>query len=191
MSKGKTLPIAEIGNQVLRKKAKSVTFPLGKDMLQLIDDMFATMQKTDGVGIAAPQVFKSLQIIIIASKPNERYPYAPLMKPIVMINPEIIKKGDQYVTDWEGCLSVPNIRGLVPCSDNVTIKYQDMKGKSIKKKLTSFPARIVQHEVAHIQGILFTDRVSSPKDLYSHKEFSKRLLKRSKPTINNVRHCEE
>ena len=183
MIQTKILTIAQIGNQVLRKKAKSVTFPLGKDMLQLIDDMFSTMQKTDGVGIAAPQVSKSLQIIIVASRPNERYPYAPLMKPIVMINPEIIEKGDQFVTDWEGCLSVPNIRGLVPCSDSVTIRYQDVKGKSVTKKLTGFPARIVQHEVAHIQGLLFTDRVSSPKDLYSQSEFKKRLKRRPKTNI--------
>ena len=183
MIQTKILTIAQIGNQVLRKKAKSLSFPLDKETLQLIEAMFATMIATNGVGIAAPQVSKSLQIIIVASRPNERYPYAPLMKPIVMINPEIIEKGDNVVTDWEGCLSVPNIRGLVPCSDSVTIKYQDVIGKSIMKKLTGFPARIVQHEVAHIQGFLFTDRVSSPKDLYSQSEFKKRLKRRPKTNI--------
>jgi peptide deformylase len=187
MIQTKILTIAQIGNQVLRKKAKSLSFPLDKETLQLIEAMFATMIATNGVGIAAPQVSKSLQIIIAASRPNERYPYAPLMKPIVMINPEIIEKGDNVVTDWEGCLSVPNIRGLVPCSDSVTIKYQDVIGKSIMKKLTGFPARIVQHEVAHIQGFLFTDRVSSPKDLYSQSEFKKRLKRRPKTNIQKLK----
>jgi peptide deformylase len=186
MKKGKVLPIAEIGNRVLRKKTKTVSFPLDDTVLQLIADMFQTMMITNGVGIAAPQVFQSLRIIIIASRPNERYPYAPLMKPVVMINPEIIEKVDRLVTDWEGCLSVPNIRGLVPCSESVTIRYQDVKGKSTTKKLTGFPARIVQHEVAHIQGLLFTDRVRSSLDLYSQSEFKKRLKRRPKTKIQKA-----
>lgn len=183
MKKGNLLPIFEMGNSILRKKARQVSFPLNDKTLHLIHDMSSTMLASDGVGIAAPQVGVSLQIIIIASRPNKRYPYAPLMKPVVMINPAILEKGGQEVTDWEGCLSVPNIRGLVPCSDEVVVEYQDMLGKTHERTFSGFPARIIQHEVAHIQGLLFTDRVKTPKDLYSQTEFEKRLKKRSKTNI--------
>lgn len=186
MQRGKVLPIAEIGNRVLRKKTKTVSFPLDDTVRQLIADMFQTMMVTNGVGIAAPQVFQSLRVIIIASRPNERYPYAPLMKPVVMINPDILSRGTSNITDWEGCLSVPNIRGLVPCADEVSVRYQDMTGKSHTKTFSGFPARIIQHEVSHIHGLLFTDRVRSSLDLYSQSEFKKRLKRRPKTKIQKA-----
>jgi peptide deformylase len=180
MKIGKVVPIMEIGNAVLRRKPRSVTFPLQKETRQIIENMFSTMQASDGVGIAAPQINVSLQIIIIASRPNARYPYAPIMKPVVMINPKIIRADEATNTGWEGCLSVPNIRGLVPCSNTVKVTYQNLMGTSRTRTFSDFPARIIQHEVSHLQGLLFTDRVQTPKDLYSQKEFLKRLQRSSK-----------
>ncbi|MBP6994472.1 peptide deformylase [Candidatus Woesebacteria bacterium] len=183
MNKGTLLPIVELGNPMLRKVAKKAMFPLQDDTLKLIQNMFFTMFETNGVGIAAPQVGVSLQIFIVASRPNKRYPYAPKMKPTVMINPSVTSEGNMTVVDWEGCLSVPNIRGLVPCSDTVSVEYQDKLGKQHTRTFSGFPARIIQHEFAHIRGLLFTDRVKSSKDLYSQAEFEKRLAQRSKTKI--------
>jgi len=175
MKKGKIVLIMEIGHASLRRKPRVVAFPLDKPTHQTIQNMFSTMMVSDGVGIAAPQINVSLSIIIIASRPNARYPYAPIMKPIVMINPKIMHLDEETNTDWEGCLSVPNIRGLVPCPNTVKLTYQDLMGTSCTRIFSGFPARIIQHEVSHLQGLLFTDRVKTTKDLYSQKEFLKRL----------------
>lgn len=183
MKKGKRLPIFELGNPLLRKIAKPAKFPLSESIRTLIRDMSFTMYETNGVGIAAPQVGASLQIFIVASRPNKRYPYAPMMRPTVMVNPSVTSVGDVTVVDWEGCLSVPNIRGLVPCSNVVDVEYQDISGKHHVRTFTGFPARIIQHEFAHIRGLLFTDRVKSSKDLYAQAEFEKMLARRTKTEV--------
>ena len=117
------------------------------------------MLERNGVGIAAPQVYVSKRVIIVASRPNPRYPDAPEMEAIVMVNPEIIQKSVQTVLGEEGCLSVPNERGEVARAEQITVKYQTLNSDEITQTFQGFPARIVQHEVDHLDGVLFVERV--------------------------------
>jgi len=140
--------------------------------------MIATVMEVDGVGISAPQVYQSLCVFIVASHPNPRYPYAPKMKPTAIINPQIISHSDSTKKDWEGCLSIPGLRGLVPRYTQVSVEYSDRTGKKIKKTFNDFIARIFQHEFDHINGVIFVDRVETGLDLISEKEYQ-RLMKKS------------
>src|SRR3989344_4187690 len=110
------LQIDQLGHPVLRQKARSVENIKSKKIQQLIDDLISTVMDVDGVGIAAPQVYQSLRIFIIASHPNPRYPHAPKMKPTAIINPKILDMSKGKAKDWEGCLSIPGLRGLIPRS---------------------------------------------------------------------------
>ena len=121
--------------------------------------MMDTMLERQGVGIAAPQVYVSKRVIIVASRPNLRYLDAPYMDAIVMINPEITYLSEQQVLGQEGCLSVPEQRGEVARADEIRVKYFNIEGEAFEQTLTGFPARIVQHEVDHLNGILFVDRI--------------------------------
>lgn len=176
------LQIATLGNPVLRKKAKIVADLNNPQVNRLIDDLIATAVDNDGVGIAAPQVYESLQIFIITSKPNKRYPNAPYMKPTPIINPEIIAVSKSNSLGWEGCLSVPGIRGIVSRFDAIKVEYLTREGKKIRREFQDFIARIFQHEYDHLNGLLFLDRVSSSADLYSEKEYNKKIAKISKRT---------
>lgn len=170
------LQIAQLGHPVLRRKAEEVKEVKDKAIQKLIDDLIVTMKEADGVGIAAPQVYSSLRIFIVASWPNTRYPKAPKMKPLAVINPTILEYSKETVTDWEGCLSVPGIRALVPRSKLILVEYLTREGKKVRKKYSELVARIFQHEFDHLEGIIFLDRVKSSKDIVTEKEFL-RLMK--------------
>lgn len=165
--------IIELGNPVLKIKAEPVSDFDCLSIRRHIDAMLALMNDRQGVGIAAPQLGISLQILIVASRPNERYPDAPSMVPVVMINPQLVWHSTRLVKDWEGCLSVPGIRGLVERPDAVEVAYQDACGQWCEVSWRGFPARIFQHEFDHLLGKTFLDRVHSMNDLYSEKEFLK------------------
>jgi len=171
-----TLKIAELGNPVLRSPAHPVENIQDPHIQQLIDDLIATAIKTNGVGIAAPQVFASCQLFIVASRPNLRYLHAPVMAPTPMINPEIVAYSDEQVMGWEGCLSVPGMRGQVLRSREIEIRYCDRHGKRQQKVFTDFVARIIQHEFDHINGKLFLDRVDSMLDLMSDAEYHSQIV---------------
>lgn len=173
------LQIAQLGHPVVRRPAKPVNRVNIKKIQKLADDMIATLLDADGVGIAAPQVYQSLKICIIASHPNPRYPEAPNMKPLVMINPEVIWHAKKKVKDWEGCLSIPGIRGKVPRFLEVTVNFMDIKGKRKKKTFSDFVARIVQHELDHLEGKVFLDRLESTLDIITEKEYHKRIMRHS------------
>lgn len=175
---GQLLQIAFLGNPVLRKKAKTITNIRDLKIQQLIDDLLATVMDINGVGVSAPQVYQSYRIFIVASHPNPRYPDAPLMKPTPIINPIILWHNDTKKKDWEGCLSIPGLRGLIPRYTQIHVEYSDRNGKRIKRTFSDFIARIFQHEYDHLDGILFTDRVESNKDLISEKEYFKLLEKK-------------
>ncbi|MDD5068900.1 MAG: peptide deformylase [Candidatus Pacebacteria bacterium] len=178
MRKSKILQVAQLGNAVIRQKAKAVKNVHDPEIQELIENMIATCKDSNGVGIAAPQVYEPLRIFIIWSHPNSRYPKAPKMKPIAMINPRILKKSHKMKKDWEGCLSVPGIRALVPRSISVEVEYTDRKGKVEKKKLShNFVARIFQHELDHLNGIVFLDRARS-KDILTEKEYQLLMKKK-------------
>lgn len=169
----KLLQIAQLGNPVLRKKAKPVTNIKDEFVQELIDDMIATVMDVNGVGMAAPQVYQSLQIFIMASHPNIRYPNAPKMKPTAIINPKIIKYYATGIGMWEGCLSIPGLRGYVIRNKTIAVKYFTRDGKKVERRFSNFLARIFQHEYDHLQGIMFIDRVESTRDLVSEKEWKK------------------
>ncbi len=128
-------------------------------LISLTDALRDTMLASHGVGIAAPQCYISKRVIIVASRPNIRYPDAPEMQPIVMINPEILASSEQMLSGEEGCLSVQNQRGEVLRAETVTVRFSRIDGAESEIELSGFPARIVQHEIDHLNGVLFVDRL--------------------------------
>ncbi|MEC4803422.1 MAG: peptide deformylase [Jaaginema sp. PMC 1079.18] len=131
---------------------------------QLIDELIETAISSQGVGIAAPQVAQPYRLFIVASHPNFRYPQAPQMPPTPMLNPEIIAHSETITLGNEGCLSIPGKRGLVPRYAAVTVAYQDRYGNLQQQVFEGFVARIIQHELDHLDGILFVDRALELKD---------------------------
>jgi peptide deformylase len=172
------LQVAQLGHPVLRKKAKPVENIKDLRIQTLIDDLLATLLDASGVGIAAPQVYQSIRLFIVASHPNPRYPNAPMMKPTPVINPKILTLAGAMKKDWEGCLSVPGIRGFVPRHTNISVEFTDRKGKRVKRTFADFIARIFQHEYDHLEGIEFLDRLESTKDIITDKEYQKRIAQK-------------
>lgn len=170
------LKVAELGNAVLRSPTKPVGNIQDPAVQKLIDSLIHTAIKTNGVGIAAPQVFHSLQLFIVASRPNLRYLHAPVMEPTPMINPQIVAYSDECEADWEGCLSVPGLRGKVRRSREVEVRYSDRYGRIQQSVFTGFVARIIQHEFDHINGKVFLDRVESTLDLMSDAEYHSQIV---------------
>jgi peptide deformylase len=165
------LKIARLGNPILRLKALPVSQITDTQLFELIDSLITTANRANGVGIAAPQVSQSYRLFIVASRPSDRYPYAPEMQPTAMINPQIIDHNDKIVSDWEGCLSVPGIRGLVPRYQQIEVEYTNREGKLEHRVLTDFVARIFQHELDHLDGKLFIDRITNEEDIYTEAEY--------------------
>ncbi|WP_020397077.1 peptide deformylase [Thiolinea disciformis] len=155
------LPIAQNGEMVLRQIAQAVDPKEIKTPLfqQLLTDMQTTMENANGVGIAAPQVYVSKRIIIVASRPNPRYPDAPEMQPEIMINPEILQLSPETVCGEEGCLSVNEQRAMVERAQSLRVRYLNRHGDTQENLYEGFVARIVQHEYDHLEGKLFIDYV--------------------------------
>lgn len=159
--------IAQLGQPVLKQKAQVVEDILGDECQNLIKEMISTVNEAGGVGIAAPQIYHSLRIFIMCSKPNARYPDAPQMTPTAIINPEIIAASEDTEKGWEGCLSVPSMRGLVSRYKTVTVRYSDSQGVVHETVFKGFIARIFQHEIDHLDGLTFINRLESMEDLVS------------------------
>ena len=153
----RVLEIAQLGAPVIRERAAEVTNFHDPELQTFIDNLFATVANEHGMGIAAPQVYESKRIIIVSPKPNARYPYAPTMKPTAMINPEMTWSSPEMEKDWEGCLTVPGIRGLVPRHRAIRVQYQNREGIFAEIAYEGFLARIFQHEVDHLDGLVFLD----------------------------------
>jgi peptide deformylase len=165
------LKVARMGHPVLRERAH----PLDKSALRqtltqkLIDDMIETMHEYHGVGLAAPQVHEGIRVFValLDEEPG------PDSDAVALINPEITPQGTVTEEGWEGCLSVPDIRGMVPRYTDIIVKALDRDGKSIELPLKNFPARIAQHETDHLDGILFFDRMRSLESLTYLEEYSR------------------
>ncbi len=155
------MAVAQLGEAILGIRASEIQIhELESNWLQhLTASMQATMLERNGVGIAAPQVYVSKRVIIVASRPNVRYPDAPEMQSIIMMNPVITTCSEQTILGEEGCLSVPDTRGQVARAEKITVQYLNLQGQPVEIRLEGFPARIVQHEVDHLDGILFTERL--------------------------------
>lgn len=174
-----SLQIAQLGNPILRQQAQLIDNIQDECLQQLIDHLISTARASNGVGIAAPQVSQSYRLFIVASRPNPRYPNAPSMEPTAMINPKIIAESTEIVKGWEGCLSIPGIRGLVPRYQAIEVEYTSRDGQLHRQELTDFVARIFQHEYDHLNGILFLDRVESTKEMMSELEYQQRIVQQN------------
>ena len=148
-----------MGDPRLLQVADTVT-DFGSPALRgLIDDMFDTMRAAGGVGMAAPQIGVSLQVVIFGFERSERYPEAPPVPLTVLINPQIVPLGDAEVAGWEGCLSVPGLRCEVWRPDHIRYSGFDPDGVAIEREVSGFHARVVQHECDHLNGVLYPMRV--------------------------------
>jgi len=165
--------IAQLGDEILRVPAKPVEHYESVEIKRVIDDLLCTLESTQGVGIAAPQIAESWQIIIVASKPTERYPSAPIMPATVMINPSFELLSDEMEKGWEGCLSIPSIRAKVPRYKKIKVTYTDAQGLLLNCELEDFVARVFQHEYDHLNGLVYLDRVENNRDIFSEAEFLK------------------
>jgi peptide deformylase len=163
--------IAQLGAKVLRLHAEPIIDVHSAETSRLIKKLQDTLASTEGVGIAAPQISISKQIIIIASRPTLRYPQAPVMKPTVMINPSFTVLSEIKEKDWEGCLSIPGIRARVPRYKKIQVKYLDQLGNVIDIVLEDFVARVFQHEFDHLQGKVYLDQLENNEDIYSESEY--------------------
>ena len=152
--------IIQLGHAILRKKAKKVADIQSYFIRALIEDLFVTMNESNGVGIAAPQIAESYRLFIVAPHSNLRYPDVLEIEPIVAINPTITWFSDEKEEDWEGCLSVPEIRGLVPRAKSIKIAYTTQAGTECESTFSDFTARVFQHECDHLQGVVFVDRAT-------------------------------
>lgn len=167
--------IVQLGAEILRQQARRVDDFACAKFHRLVDALQASMLESEGVGIAAPQLGASWQIVIIASRPTRRYPHAPDMAPVVMVNPRYQVLDASIDKDWEGCLSVPGIRALVPRFRSLRVEYQNPHGQVCRLVLQDFPARVFQHEYDHLQGLVYLDRVESNRDIVSETEFFKQM----------------
>jgi len=170
------LPIREMGDPVLREVARAVTREelAGAEVQGLIDDMIETMRAANGAGLAAPQVGVPLRIAAIEVREgNPRYPYKPPIPLTVIVNPELTSlDGTTFVTN-EGCLSMPNVRGALERFENIGVRYLDREGGLHEETRRGLTAGTFQHEVDHLDGILFVDRMADMRSLSTWEEFER------------------
>jgi peptide deformylase len=165
------LKVARMGHPVLRERAR----PLDKSdfksavVQKLIDDMLDTMHEYHGVGLAGPQVHEALRIFValLDEEPDSKSAAS------VIINPEIVPNAPATEEGWEGCLSIPDIRGMVPRYTDITVKALDREGRGVELTLKNFAARVAQHEADHLDGVLFFDRMKSMQSLTFLDEYSR------------------
>jgi peptide deformylase len=173
------LKVARMGHPILRTRARpidpaEITSPR---VQQLIDDMFETMREYQGIGLAAPQVHVGLRLFVAGVPADRGEPdeseedtRMPLM---ALINPELKPIGTSVVEDWEGCLSIPDIRGKVPRATAIQVNAYDRRGRPIEMRVRGFTARVIQHETDHLDGVLFFDRMKSFDTLTFLDEFGR------------------
>ena len=164
------MQILTLGHPDLQKVAAEVTDFSSDEILSDINTLKTAMKKHGGMGIAGPQLGIDRRILLIHSKPNTRYPDAPHSDLMVLINPQFQENIDQE-EGWEGCLSVPGLRGLVSRSTEVSVKYQDEEGEWYEKRFEGFLARIFLHENDHLDGMTFVNRVADNSKLISEMEY--------------------
>ncbi|MDH5478273.1 MAG: peptide deformylase [Nitrospinota bacterium] len=173
--------VAVMGNPVLRKKAAPVTPEMigTPKLTALIEDMIETQKEYGGIGLAAPQVHESLALIVVgmdSAGDDEMEMDDNHIPRTVLLNPKITDFSTQMETDWEGCLSVPELSGQVKRSVAVTIQAQDSTGKDVQIKAEGWAARVFQHEIDHLYGILYIDRMNDMKSFSFNRELSRRQL---------------
>lgn len=169
------LKIAQIGHPILRQRARALTADeINSSSIQhFIDDMIETMRDANGAGLAANQVYNPIQVCVLEVEDNPRYPYKPRIPLEVLINPIITVLSDEQFENFEGCLSVPNIRGRVRRHAEIQMDYVDREGTPHQKKVRGITAGTYQHEVDHLQGKVFLDHVFDSTSLCTWQEFDR------------------
>jgi peptide deformylase len=165
------LKVARMGHPVLRQKARAVEPDeiRSPEFQRLIDDMFETMEEQQGIGLAAPQVHEGVRLFV-AGYDTDGGQGVPRM---ALINPEVTVADETTVEDWEGCLSIPDIRGRVPRAREIRVRAHDRTGRRIEVEARGYVARVIQHEVDHLDGILFLDRMTAFETLTFLDEFER------------------
>jgi len=168
------LKVAQMGHPVLRTKARAIDpVDIKSAVIQkLIDDMMETMTEYHGVGLAAPQIHEGLRLFVAALEMPADDRDAP-SEPVAIINPEVTPIGSDIVEDWEGCLSIPDIRGRVPRAREIKVLGFNRFGERIELRAHDYPARVIQHETDHLDGILFFDRMKSFESLTFLAEYAR------------------
>jgi len=177
------LKVSRMGHPVLRKKVRPVPPAeiTAAPIQRLIDDMAQTMIEYNGVGLAGPQVHEELRLFVaqvIRDDDDGEEGDARGPEILALINPEIKPAGRQVEEDWEGCLSIPDLRGLVPRYRDISVKAYDRTGRQIEMQASGFMARVIQHETDHLDGVLFLDRMKSLDSLSFIEEFARYHAKR-------------
>jgi peptide deformylase len=169
------LKIAQIGNPVLRQRAREISAEeLASDKVQrFIDDLVETMRDASGAGLAAIQVHVPLRIFAVEVKDNPRYPYKPNVPLTIVVNPVIEPLVTEKFENYEGCLSVPNLRGVVRRFTEIRLTGQDREGRPIDRVIKGLTAGTFQHEADHLDGVIFIDRVEDPRTLATWTEFDR------------------
>jgi peptide deformylase len=167
--------IATVGNPVLRQVARKILKDqlLSPSMQTFVDDLVETMRDANGAGLAANQIYEPVQICAIAIENNPRYPYKPNWPLTILVNPQIIPLTDETFLNYEGCLSVPNLRGEVPRLTHVRVRAWDRDGEDLDFEVKGLTAGTFQHEIDHLQGRLFLDRVVDTRSLCTWADFER------------------
>jgi len=167
--------IATVGNPVLRAVARKLGREelASRDVQRFIDDLVETMRDADGAGLAANQVYEPIAVCVIEVKDNPRYPYAPPWPLTILVNPEVEILGDETFLNYEGCLSVPNLRGEVPRAARLRVRAWDRAGGEIDLEVKGLTAGTFQHELDHLGGKLFLDRVVDTRSLCTLADFER------------------
>jgi peptide deformylase len=167
--------IAQIGHPVLRQRARALTRAEldSSEIQRFIDDLVETMHDANGAGLAANQIYEPIAICAIEVKNNPRYPYKPDIPLTILVNPVIEPIGDDAFDNYEGCLSVPNLRGLVPRHARIRVRAWDRHGNEIDREVAGVTAGTYQHEVDHLNATLFVDRVVDSTTLCTWTEFDR------------------
>lgn len=165
--------IATIGHPVLREKARGLTREelATPDVQSLIDDLIETMREAQGAGLAATQVHETVRICVMEVGDNPRYPYKPKIPLTILVNPHLVPIGEERFSNYEGCLSVPDLRGVVERPVELRLRAWDREGRDIDRVVKGLTAGTVQHEVDHLDGRLFLDRVEDPRTLCTWAHF--------------------
>jgi peptide deformylase len=163
-------PVLRMGDPILFKKADPVTQFDTPELHALLQDMDDTMREKNGAGIAAPQIGVSLQVVIFGVGANPRYPDAEEVPYTVLINPVLEPVGEEMENGWEGCLSVPGMRGVVPRYKELRYRGFDQYGAPIDRTVSGFHARVVQHETDHLIGVLYPMRISDLRNFGFNEE---------------------
>ena len=164
--------ILKMGNPDLLKVSEPIDFEKD-DLTTLIEDMKETMKANDGAGLAAPQIGVFKRLVIFGFDTNDRYPEAGSVPFTVLINPIITPLSDEKENGWEGCLSVPDLRGVVPRYTHIKYEGYDAKGNKIEREVEDFHARVVQHECDHLDGVLYPMKIEDYRYFGFHEEIFK------------------